>query len=228
MEVVLKPHVSQLPGTSLPASASAPVLRRITTGTGTAVIATLALALAASAAMAACADGTTIADVTADIALNEADAATDATGSRLPPRSDASSAGPDGAADSPDAAQSPDGADAASNADAADAAATPDATTSAACGSGFVQLGEYATWYGKVNVHRATGGAWVVDTDCSSGADVNTVSYCQKFWPTTTKQAQLAAVTSDTKPFTSGGGASPACGGIALYPGQNQFACCAP
>ena len=67
-----------------------------------------------------------------------------------------------------------------------------------------------------------------MDTDCSSGADVNTVSYCQKFWPTTTKQVQLASVSSDAKPFTSGGGVSPTCGGVALYPGQNQFACCAP
>jgi hypothetical protein len=224
----LKPHVPQLPGTSSPATASA--LRPLTPATSTPALATFAAvgAFVAIAVLAACADGTTTADVTADISLNEADAAPAAApGSHLPPQSDASSGESDGAtaADSPDAAAAPDGADAASNADAATA---PDATTSAACGAGFVELGEYATWYGKVNVHRATGGAWVVDTDCSSGADVNTVSYCQKLWPTATKQAPLAAVTSDTKPFTSGGGVSPACGGVALYPGQNQFACCAP
>jgi hypothetical protein len=218
MEVVLKPHVSQLPHSSSPSSR-------------TATIATTIAAIATLAALAACANGATTADVTADISLNEADAAPDATGSRLPPGNDASSAAPDGAAYPADAAYAADGADAASSADAGDAgdaATAPDATTSAACGSGFVQLGEYATWYGKVNVHRATGGAWVVDADCSSGADVNDVSYCQKFWPSATKQTQLAAVTSDTKPFTSGGGVSPACGGIALHPGQNQFACCAP
>ncbi|MDB4998666.1 MAG: hypothetical protein JWM74_6098 [Myxococcaceae bacterium] len=186
------------------------------------------VALVALATLAACATGTTTDSVTGDISLTEADAAIDASGSRLPPRSDAGGADPDGASNLDDA-----GPDAALDAavDAADAAVMPDSsTTSGACGAGFVEIGEYATWSGKVNVHRPTAGAWSVDTDCTSGANVNTVSYCQKFWPTTTKQVQLGAVTSDTKPFTSGGGVSPACGGVAPpgYPGQNQFACCAP
>jgi hypothetical protein len=184
------------------------------------------VAVVVLAACAACATGTITDAVTGDISLTEADAAVDASGSRLPPRSDAGSGDPDGANNADDASA----ADAALDA-AADAAVMPDtSTTSGACGAGFVQIGEYATWQGKVNVHRATGGTWSVDTDCTSGADVNTVGYCQKFWPTTTKQVQLGAVTPDTKPFTSGGGVSPSCGGVAPpgYPGQSQFACCAP
>jgi hypothetical protein len=185
------------------------------------------------AAAVACATGTTTSDVTADISLTtEADAAADASSTtRLPPANDASAAldatNPD-ATSSADASPAADGAD---DAAATDAALIPDSssTTSAACGAGFVQVGEYATWYGKVNVHRAgSSGTWSVDTDCTSGADVNTVAYCQKFWPATTTQTQLAAVTADNKPFTSGGGVSPACGGVALHPGQSQFVCCAP
>ncbi len=177
----------------------------------------------------ACATGTTSSDVTADVSLTEVDAAPDASSStRLPPGNDASTTPTDpDATSTADASLTPDGA---ADAAATDAALMPDSsTTSAACGAGFVQLGEYATWYGKVNVHRAgTSGTWSVDTDCTSGADVNTVAYCQKFWPSTTKQAQLAAVTADNKPFTSGGGVSPACGGVALHPGQSQLVCCAP
>jgi hypothetical protein len=194
---------------------------------------TLLLLASLPAAAVACATGATTADVTADVSFTEADAAPDgASSTRLPPGNDASTtaADPD-ATSAADASSSADGAaDGATDGAATDAAVVPDSsTTSAACGAGFVQIGEYATWYGKVNVHRAgASGTWTVDTDCTSGADVNTVAYCQKFWPTTTKQAQLAAVTADNKPFTSGGGASPACGGVAPYPGQNQFACCAP
>ncbi len=176
------------------------------------------------AAAIACATGTINSSVTDDVALTEADAAPDAPVSRLPPRSDAGSGDPD-AGDLVDASPLTD-ADAA--VDGADAALDSALPPTAACGPGFVQIGEYATWYGKVNVHRASGASWLIDADCASGADINTVAYCQKFWPTTTKQAPLAVVTPDNKPFTSGGGSSPACGGVALSPGQNQFACCAP
>jgi hypothetical protein len=66
------------------------------------------------------------------------------------------------------------------SADAGDAAdpapeASLDASTGA-CGDGLVQVGEYNTWSGKVNVHRAPGGSWPLDTDCSSGSGVNTVA----------------------------------------------------
>lgn len=97
-----------------------------------------------------------------------------------------------------------------------------------ACAMGQRQLGEYSTWSGKVNVHRAAGGSWLVDSDCSSGVENNTIAYCKKFWPTTTVQVHLASVNSDTKPFTQGGGTAPICGGLAPNKGVDQYACCAP
>ena len=188
------------------------------------------LALVSSAAFAAlafmaCAHGQEGEPITDELPVNGAtpDAAPGSS-ARLPPRAN------DGAdAGEPDAAGSQDAAsDDASSTDASvDAKTTVDAATGA-CAAGSTQLGEYATWYGKVNVHRATGGTWLVDTDCSSGADINTVAYCTKFWPASVTQVQLASVTPDAKPFTSGGGSAPACGGIALSAGQMQFACCAP
>jgi len=183
----------------------------------------LSLLVLAVPATIACATGSAN-DVTNDVSLVEADAT---PGVSLPPKSDASSVERD-AADPTDGGGA--GLDAADAADAADATkdSGPDTSTSGACGAGSAQLGEYATWGGKVNVHRATGGSWSVDTDCSSGANLNTVTYCQKFWPATTRQVQLASVSADAKPFTSGGGSSPTCGGVALSVGQNQFACCVP
>jgi hypothetical protein len=107
-------------------------------------------------------------------------------------------------------------------------AGTDAASPASVCAAGMTQLGEYATWWGKVNVQRPSGGAWSVDSDCSSGADHTTIAYCQRLWPATTVQVALSAVTPETKPFTSGGGAAPGCGGLALSAGQHQFVCCAP
>ncbi|MBK6694040.1 MAG: hypothetical protein IPG50_17815 [Myxococcales bacterium] len=95
------------------------------------------------------------------------------------------------------------------------------------CADGFVPVGTYSTWSGKVNVHRAVNGAWEVDSDCSSGANVNTVSYCQKFWPASTSQVAVT-VEAGNKPFTAGGGSAPTCGGAYPGVGQVQYACCAP
>ena len=94
------------------------------------------------------------------------------------------------------------------------------------CGLGFLTVGAYATWGGKVNVHRDTGD-WTVDSDCSSGSDNDTVAYCRKFWPSATRQVALA-VEPGNKPFTAGGGAAPECGGVYPGPGQAEYACCEP
>lgn len=112
----------------------------------------------------------------------------------------------------------------AATADAADAFVSQQG----ACGVGQKEVGQFATWGGKVNVHKSTGGTWAVDNDCSSGSNVNTVTYCQKFWSNATAIIKLAAVTPDTKPFTQGGGSPPNCGGLAPLAGVDQFACCAP
>lgn len=146
----------------------------------------------------------------------EQDAASDAT-------ADASQvdSGSDSSASDADAS---DASDAQAVSDAADAAdAGP---TLGACGTGMFELGEYGTYLGKVNVHRPTGGAWSVDSDCSSGGNNNTVAYCQKFWPTASSQVSVPVV--GNKPYTAGGGTAPTCGGVYNEVGQAQYACCAP
>lgn len=125
-----------------------------------------------------------------------------------------------------DVAQCVAGCDEKSVGDTADAGVP---LTNPCAGGTFV--GEFATWSGKVNVHRAVTGSvaapWSVDTDCNSGANVNTVDYCKKFFPTTTKLVQYPAPNAELKPFTEAG-APPKCGKEWPDPGQVQFGCCAP
>ena len=135
---------------------------------------------------------------------------------------DSGSTAVDGAATNLDAST----ADAARDASAADADAG--SSVQGACAMGQKEVGQYGTWGGKVNVHKPTGGVWSVDSDCSSGAGINTVVYCQKFWPNTAVQVHLPMVTPELKPFTRGGGTAPACGGIEPLAGIDQFVCCAP
>ena len=138
-----------------------------------------------------------------------------------------SEAGVDGTSPLPDATITPDGGPGeGGDADADAAEADADAAV-VQCEGGLKELGEYTTWFGKVNIHRASGGSWLTDNDCASGADINTVAYCRKFWPSTVVQVHFSP-TAELKPFTSGGGAAPTCGGVAPYPGEDQFACCAP
>ncbi len=49
-------------------------------------------------------------------------------------------------------------------------------------------------WYGKVNQHVA-GNTWKTDSDGTSGANVNKLQYCQKFWPKTTSVADYKSET---------------------------------
>ncbi|VVB57748.1 Uncharacterised protein [Candidatus Anstonella stagnisolia] len=44
-------------------------------------------------------------------------------------------------------------------------------------------LGYISYWYGKVNMHRERYGSWQTDSDRTSGADINQLTYCQKFFP---------------------------------------------
>ena len=130
--------------------------------------------------------------------------------------------------DARDAANDSEAVDATSDAPPGDASNGSVNPQQGACAAGMKQVGEYATWGGKVNVHKSAGGIWSVDSDCSSGANVNTVAYCQKFWPAVVTQVQLPMVTPVDKPFTQGGGVPPNCGGLAPHNGVTQFACCAP
>lgn len=65
------------------------------------------------------------------------------------------------------------------------------------CPDGGMLLGRFMTYGGKVNVHTPLSTAvqerkgdvlngWFPDPDCTSGADVKDLGYCQVFWPTST------------------------------------------
>lgn len=100
------------------------------------------------------------------------------------------------------------------------------------CPQGKVLLGEFATWSGKVNVHRSVsetgvGAPWAVDVDCTSGANVNTITYCKKFWPASATLVPYAKPTTELKPFTEAG-SPPTCGKLWPDPGLAQFGCCSP
>jgi hypothetical protein len=136
-------------------------------------------------------------------------------------------AGPDGTSTLPDATIKPDGSPVVDGGTRDADAGEADADASINHCDGGHEIGEYATWFGKVNLHRAPGGVWLSDDDCTSGATVNTVAYCQKFWPTTLTQYSYPA-TVEPKPFASGGGAPPTCGGVDRFKGEIQYACCGP
>ncbi|OIO20710.1 hypothetical protein AUJ17_05180 [Candidatus Micrarchaeota archaeon CG1_02_47_40] len=44
-------------------------------------------------------------------------------------------------------------------------------------------LGKIAFWWGKVNQHLQSGGAWTTDPDGVSGANLDPIAYCQKWYP---------------------------------------------
>jgi hypothetical protein len=90
------------------------------------------------------------------------------------------------------------------------------------CGEGYALVVQYATWCGKVNVH-SEGDAWVTDSDCTSGCNINTVDYCQKFWPEADAQVTVEPVPGELKTFKDAG-----CGGGYDHEGFAQYACCAP
>jgi hypothetical protein len=90
------------------------------------------------------------------------------------------------------------------------------------CPGGEEAIGEIAVSCAQVNVHGMPGAMWTTDPDCTSGCNVVTVAYCQKFYPTTTKLVTLAAVSPDNKPFFSASCPNPAWD----YPGTGQYACC--
>lgn len=60
-----------------------------------------------------------------------------------------------------------------------------------------VELGRISYWSGKVNTHKSPGGSWVTDGDCQSGALVDPLTYCKKFWPSTTSAVPVS-VTAKT------------------------------
>lgn len=98
------------------------------------------------------------------------------------------------------------------------------------CPDGLELVGVYATWSGKVNLHRPVDGNWATDPDCCSADE--SLAYCKKFWPTSTATREIAVEPGD-KPFTAGHPCptdleAPACGGIYAGAGWNEWSCCAP
>ncbi|MCY1001826.1 hypothetical protein OWM54_32195 [Myxococcus sp. MISCRS1] len=59
------------------------------------------------------------------------------------------------------------------------------------------EQGRISYWSGKVNAHKAPGGAWLKDSDCSSGANIPPLTYCRKFFPGTNS---VVAVPVSPKP----------------------------
>ena len=56
-------------------------------------------------------------------------------------------------------------------------------------------LGKISYWSGKVNQHTDASGTWATDSDGSSGANINTLAYCKKFYPGTTSVADGGTAT---------------------------------
>jgi hypothetical protein len=82
------------------------------------------------------------------------------------------------------------------------------------------ELGRISYWFGKVNTHKAPGGSWTWDTDCTSGANIDPLQYCRKYWPNTTS---VTPVPVSSKPgnlwFTAG------CGMAFPSDGQQEWIC---
>lgn len=81
-----------------------------------------------------------------------------------------------------------------------------------------VPVPRIAYWQGKVNLHRDSGGNWTKDADCTSGAGIDPLTYCKKFYPATTS---VTSVPVSTKPAllwnTAGCGAQYSGDGLQEY-----------
>jgi hypothetical protein len=116
------------------------------------------------------------------------------------------------AAETPDASSSEDGASPSERVDAV----APSVECSGA------ELGRFATYTGKVNVHTIGDGGWVIDTDCTSGSDIDELVYCRKYWPATGRvMTPPLAPDNSMKPFQAAG-----CTGSYPHPGNVQVVCC--
>jgi hypothetical protein len=82
------------------------------------------------------------------------------------------------------------------------------------------ELGRISYWWGKVNVHKAPGGSWVKDSDCSSGANIAPLTYCRKFWPTTASVTSVSLSTKSTPVWNTGG-----CGAVYGGNGVSEYTC---
>jgi hypothetical protein len=80
--------------------------------------------------------------------------------------------------------------------------------------------GRISYWSGKVNAHLTTASVWTKDTDCSSGADITPLTYCQKFYPATTSVTSVTVTTKPALLWNTGG-----CGQQYSGDGQQEWTC---
>gem|GEM_PF-2320065 len=62
--------------------------------------------------------------------------------------------------------------------------------------SALSTLGKISYWSGKVNQHTDANGAWQTDSDGTSGADLDKIAYCKKFYPGTTDIKEASVETN--------------------------------
>jgi hypothetical protein len=96
---------------------------------------------------------------------------------------------------------------------------TPECSSSEGIDGLGAPYGRIAYWWGKVNLHTVNGG-WTWDTNCTSGADLDPLAYCRKFWPFTASVTEVP-VTQKTGNLWFDAGCQTA------YPGNGlrEFAC---
>jgi hypothetical protein len=80
--------------------------------------------------------------------------------------------------------------------------------------------GRISYWSGKVNAHLTTASVWIKDADCSSGATIAPLAYCQKFYPATTSVTSVAVTTKPALLWNTAG-----CGQQYSSDGLEEWTC---
>ncbi len=82
-------------------------------------------------------------------------------------------------------------------------------------------FGRFARYCGKVNSHQSPGGNWAPDPDCTSGCNIGGLSYCKKFWPSSTSIRQINVSSKPNNAWTNAG-----CGPVVDdWDGNDEFEC---
>lgn len=82
------------------------------------------------------------------------------------------------------------------------------------------EVARFATWCGKVNVHRDASGEWVADGDCRSGCNVDIGGYCRRLNSSTSHVVRVSP-TPVHKPFVTA-----RCEERYPSSGENEYVCC--
>lgn len=87
-----------------------------------------------------------------------------------------------------------------------------------------VVVGRISYWQGKVNVHTdATTSIWTPDSDCTSGAGIDPLTYCKKFYPTTVSITPVELSKKPPQLWNTAG-----CGQQYTSDGVQEWTCNAP